>query len=194
MRSIRMSTLAAALAIAAGMIGAAAAQDQTQRQGPEPGSMMGAGGPHGMMGNGVTGPGMMGSGGMGTRMMGWDGSAQAMCNAMTGHVEGRLAYLKAELKITGAQESVWNAYAAATRDNAKDMLAHCNAMMSQHGPSAASLPDRLDQHVQLMQAQLDAVRAMDKALKPLYAALSDSQKQTADQLFRSPMGMMMGMM
>jgi LTXXQ motif family protein len=41
-----------------------------------------------------------------------------------------------------------------------------------------------------MAAQLDAVRAMDKLLKPLYAALSDSQKQTADQLFWGPMGMM----
>jgi ATP-dependent Clp protease ATP-binding subunit ClpA len=39
-------------------------------------------------------------------------------------------------------------------------------------------------------AQLDAVRAMNKALKPLYAALNDSQKKTADQLFQGPMGMM----
>jgi len=30
----------------------------------------------------------------------------------------------------------------------------------------------------------------DGSLKPLYAALNDSQKQTADQLFWGPMGMM----
>jgi hypothetical protein len=41
-----------------------------------------------------------------------------------------------------------------------------------------------------MAAQLDSVRAMNKALKPLYAALSDSQKKAADQLFLGPMGMM----
>ena len=35
-----------------------------------------------------------------------------MCAAMAGHVEGRLAYLKAELKITDAQEPLWKAYAA----------------------------------------------------------------------------------
>ncbi len=190
MRSIRMSAVAAALVIAAGTIGAAEAQDQTQRQGPPPGSMMGTGGPHGMMGNDSMGPGMMG---MGPGMMG-SGGRQAMCNAMTGHIEGRLAYLKAELKITAAQEALWSAYAATVRDNANAMLSHCNAMMSQRDASTASLPDRLDQHVQLMAAQLDAMRAINKALKPLYAALSDSQKQTADQLFRSPMGMMMGMM
>jgi hypothetical protein len=31
---------------------------------------------------------------------------------------------------------------------------------------------------------------MNKALKPLYAALNESQKQAADQLFWGPMGMM----
>ena len=40
-----------------------------------------------------------------------------------------------------------------------------------------------------MAAQLDAVRAMNVALKPLYAALSD-EKKTADQLFLGPMGLM----
>ena len=55
---------------------------------------------------------------------------------------------------------------------------------------SANLPDRLEQHEQLMAVQLDAVRAMNKSLKPLYAALSDDQKKTADQLFWGPMGMM----
>jgi len=41
-----------------------------------------------------------------------------------------------------------------------------------------------------MTAQLDALRAMNKALKPLYGAFSDTQKQAADQLFWGPMGMM----
>jgi hypothetical protein len=63
-------------------------------------------------------------------------------------------------------------------------------MMGQPGRSAANLPDRLDQHEQLMAAQLEAVRTMNKALKPLYAALSDSQKKTANELFSGRMGMM----
>jgi hypothetical protein len=41
-----------------------------------------------------------------------------------------------------------------------------------------------------MAAQLEAMRTMNKALKPLYAALSDSQKQTANLILWSPMGMM----
>jgi hypothetical protein len=112
-----------------------------------------------------------------------------MCSAMASHIEGRLAYIKAELKVTDAQDPLWSAYAVAARDNAKTMIARCTTTMGKRD-SQASLPERLDQNEQLMAAQLDAMRAMDKALKPLYAALSDGQKKTADQLFWGPMGMM----
>ena len=42
-----------------------------------------------------------------------------MMAAMAGHVEGRLAFLKTELKITDAQLPLWNAVAEAIRANAK---------------------------------------------------------------------------
>ena len=178
MKSIKMSA-AAVLVMAAAMFGHANAQDQSQQQEPWNGWMM------------MMGPrGMMGYGGPGSWMMGQGGFSQAMCNLMANHIEGRLAYIKAELKIAETQESLWNTYGAAARDDANAMRAHCTAMMSKRSGSAASLPDRLEQHEQLMAAQLDAVRAMNKTLKPLYAVLNDSQKQTADQLFWGPMGMM----
>lgn len=149
-----------------------------QQSPPRPmmgGEMMG--GP-GMAG----GPGMMGGGMMAMH--------QAMCAMMTSHIEGRLAYIKAELKITDAQEALWQAYAAAARDNVKAMGAHCAAMMSDRHAAALSLPDRLDQHEKMMATQLDALRATTKSLKPLYDALSGDQKKTADQLIWGPMGMM----
>jgi hypothetical protein len=183
MRSLKKSAVVA-LAIAAAIVGRAAAQDQSTQQGVSPGSTWG---PRGMMGSGFMGPGMMGA--MGPWMMGATGSAEAMCGAMAGHIEGRLAYIKAELKVTDTQEPLWNAYAVAARDNANTMVARCATMMGKRG-SQVSLPDRLDQNEQLMTAQLEAMRAMNKALKPLYAALSDGQRKTADQLFWGPMGMM----
>ena len=70
------------------------------------------------------------------------------------------------------------------------MSARCAAMMTTTGATALSLPDRLDQHEQFMAAQLESIRTMNKALKPLFAALSDNQKQTANQFFGGPMGMM----
>jgi len=178
MRSANKSAVVA-LAIAAAIVGTAVAQDQPAQPGTSSGWS-----PRGMMG-----PGMMGYGGMGPWMMAGGASTEAMCNAMASHIEGRLAYIKAELKVTDAQEPLWTAYAAAARDNAKTMIARCTTMMGKRD-SQVSLPDRLDQNEQLMTAHLDAVRTMNKALKPLYAALSDSQKKTADQLFWGPMGMM----
>ena len=183
MKSIKVIASAALLTMA--MIGTASAQNQLAQQGgTNPGGMMGNG-----LGPGMMGPGMMGNDG-GPGMMRWGASGSAMCSAMAGHIDGRLAYVKAELKITDAQEPLWNSYATAARDSANTMLARCMTMMSRHGGSTASLPDRLDQNEQLMAAQLDALRATNKALKPLYAALSESQKQTADQLLGGPMGMM----
>jgi LTXXQ motif family protein len=177
---------AAAFAIAAATIGGAFAQDRPPQQGPwGPGGMMGWGYGPGMMGG--YGPGTMGWGGPGS--WGWRGSGQAFCDTVADHVDGRLGYLKAELKITDAQEALWKSYAAAAREGANTMVARCTAMMNRTGASL-NLPDRLDQNEQLTAAQLDAVRAINKALKPLYAALSDTQKQTADQLFWGPMGIM----
>lgn len=173
MRKIQWIIMVAA--ISAALMGTAIAQDQPPQSNWWPGWMM-TWGQRGIMGPGGMGPWMMG------------GSPRGMCNAMVSHIEGRLAYIKAELKITEAQESLWNAYAAAAHDNANSMASHCTSMIG--GASTVSLPDRLDQHEQFMVAQLNVVRAMNKALKPLYAALSDSQKKIADQLFWSPMGMM----
>jgi LTXXQ motif family protein len=187
MKSFRTSA-AAVLLLATAMIGGAAAQDQSQQQGAWSGPMMG---PGGMMGYDIMGPGMMGGyDRAGPGMMPWSGSGQAMCGAMAGHIEGRLAFVKTELKITSAQEPLWNTYAAAARDSANTMLARCTTMMGQRGTSTVSLPDRLDQNEQLIAAQLDAMRATNKALKPLYADFTDSQKQSANQLFWGPMGMM----
>ncbi len=192
-RSITMSA-AAALVLATAMIGNASAQDQSSQQGA--GTSGSAGTPSygfmGMMGSGMMGPGMMGYGSGGPWMMRGSDSGPAMCGAMAGHMEGRLAFVKTELKITAAQETLWSAYADAARGKASTMLARCTTMMSRRD-AKLSLPDRLDQNEQLMAAQLDAVRATNKALKPLYESFSDSQKQTADQLFWGPMGMM-GMM
>jgi len=189
MKTAKTLLVATVLALAA-VGGPAAADEQAPAQGAaaqdssgrSPAGMMGFGG----MGAGMTGPGMMGPGGFHGMM---SGMGKAMCGAMASHVDGRLAYAKAELKITAEQEALWNAYAAAARDNAFAMTTRCTTMMVKRS-EAISLPDRLDLHEQLMEAQLNAVRAMNKALKPLYAALSDGQKHTADEMFWGPMGMM----
>ena len=62
--------------------------------------------------------------------MGAKGGRPSMCAMMTGHIEGRLAFLKAELNITPEQESLSSDYASAVRDNAKAMTTRCSSSMS----------------------------------------------------------------
>jgi hypothetical protein len=109
-------------------------------------------------------------------------------NGMAGHVEGRIAFLKVELKITDAQQPLWNAVADAMRATAKGMADMANGMTMMG--TAATLPDKLAMHEKMMAAHLDALRKLRVAVEPLYAALSDDQKKTADELMTGPMGMM----
>jgi hypothetical protein len=110
---------------------------------------------------------------------------------MSDHIEGRLAYLKAELKITDAQLPQWNAFAAAVRASAtqmNDMMKQGSAMMMPGG-SQPTLPQRLDLAEKHMSAHLEMLRKLKSTLLPLYASLSDEQKRSADALFQGPMGM-----
>ncbi len=185
-------TFATVAALAASMVatGTVIAGDRTLPQSSWSMPMMGTWGPRGMAGYGPMGPGMMGYGGAGPWMMESASGVQAMCGAMASHLEGRLAYIKAELKITADQEPLWKAYATAAQDDANTILGRCTTMMGHAGGANLSLPDRLDLHEQLMSAQLDSMRTIHKSLKPLYGALSETQKKAANELFWGPMGMM----
>jgi hypothetical protein len=122
----------------------------------------------------------------GMRMMGMM-RMMMMQNAMAEHVEGRIAFLKTELKITDAQQPLWNAVADAMRANAKEMTDMMPMMRSMMQPSA-TLPEKLAAREKMMTANLDAFRKLKAAVEPLYAALNDDQKKTADELMIGPMG------
>ncbi|MGA7329061.1 MAG: Spy/CpxP family protein refolding chaperone [Rhodomicrobium sp.] len=173
---------AAVLAVSGLSAGAIAQQPQTEQSQPGIASPMGPW----MMARG----GMTGGWGMWSWMTGENDQDAPACARMASNIEGRLAFLKAELKITQAQEPLWAAYVLAARDNAKNMLARCTAMMGNKEAVALSLPERLDKREQFMEARLESLRTLNRAIKPLYAALDDTQKQAADELFRGPMGMM----
>ena len=121
-------------------------------------------------------PGAMMQDGNGMAMMPFD------------HVEGRIAFYKAELGITDAQLPQWNAFADVLRGSTKGMRSAMTSMMQAGMPTTA--PARMDAMVQMMSARFDAMKATLAAAKPLYAVLSDDQKKTADGLMAEyPMGM-----
>ena len=173
------------------MAAPALAQQQEHEQHHPAGSPPAAAAPNsGMPGGVMAGAGGMPVMGMMRMMMGQDGMAgMPMMAGMAGHVEGRLAFLKTELKITDAQLPLWNAFAQTARENAKEMEGMMQGGMMGMSQSE-TLPDRLALREKMMAAHLEALRKLKTAVNPLYAALSDEQKKTADELLMGPMGMM----
>jgi hypothetical protein len=98
------------------------------------------------------------------------------------HTEGRIAFLKAELKITDAQMPAWNALADAMRTNSRESEQLHKQAFEAHGKPMSAV-DRLDMRERMLQNAVAHTGRFDAAFKPLYAALSPEQKQVADELF-----------
>jgi hypothetical protein len=110
-------------------------------------------------------------------------------------IEGRIAFLRAELNITEAQASAWNAFADAMRTNAKKLREVRAAMLPQPDSGqqqAPTMAERLDQQERWLVARLEGTRALKSAVTNLYGALSEDQKKTANELLAPQIGM--GMM
>jgi hypothetical protein len=145
----------------------------------------------GMMGQGMMGQGMMGGQGM-MSMMNMMGMMRAGGDDMPGmgmvdRVEGRIAFLQAELKITPAQAANWNLFATALRNTAQRLSGPRMALM---GAANQTMAQRLAAQEQWLTARLEGTRALRTAYTSLYASLSDAQKRTADELLTSHMGLM----
>ncbi|MDP2329818.1 MAG: Spy/CpxP family protein refolding chaperone, partial [Reyranella sp.] len=173
--------------------GAAGGQASPQTS---PGAPPGMAGQPGMMG----GSPMMKMMAMMKTMHGDDAPGMAMID----HIEGRIAFLRAELKITDAQAGAWDAFAAALRANAKALTAAREPMMGQMktGQAAMSagqsqapmmpaqtLAQRLDAQERWQTARLEGTRAIKTAFVKLNEVLSPEQKTAADELLPPNMGM-----
>lgn len=105
--------------------------------------------------------------------------------------EGRIAFLKAELKVTDAQAALWNAVADAMRANAGAAQPMREHMHASHGRASTAI-ERLEMQERMVALRADGLRRLMAAFRPFYAALSDEQKKTADELFGNPMQGRMG--
>lgn len=216
MRILHALALASGLAVAAAAFPVMAQQDQQQAPMMGPGGqggMMGQGGQGGMMGPGPGGMMGQGRGGMmGQRqggMMDQDGEPDGcpMMGDMMGAgkhgmgrgmrhgvmhsvpmMEARLAYVKADLEITDAQTTAWDAYASAVRARhaAKESM-HADMMKAKESGSAL---ERIDARIKAMETMVDSLKTLKPATEALYAVLTDEQKKKADQLLGGRCGMM----
>ena len=95
-------------------------------------------------------------------------------------VDGRIAFLKAELKITPAQEAQWQQVATAMRENATALdQTITNARQSRGSIDAVQ---RLELRGQFAKVRADNDARLLTVFRPLYASLSPEQKQVANQL------------
>lgn len=101
------------------------------------------------------------------------------------HIEGRIAYLKTEIKITPNQEDKWNTFADALRKAAMQ-----KNMMNGQRNTERSMPwqERLARHEERLQRRLDLLKSVKDAADPLFASLSDDQRKLANELLAGPMG------
>ena len=116
-------------------------------------------------------------------------------DAMLDRIDGRLAYMKTELKITDAQTAAWDELAKVIHDTAETH----NALMREMKKDVRSgdffeipLPERLTVQQTHMEARLEQIKSVKAAVDKLYALLDDDQKKTADDIVLPSMGMGMG--
>ncbi len=122
---------------------------------------------------GAMNPGMMG------------GRGAMMCR-MDEHIDGQLAYLKTELKITDIQLPQWNIFAQAFRAETEKKAELCKEAMEQaRAGTSAALPESMKMTEDQMAKRLDSLRAMRAAVQPLYSILTKEQRKTADEIMKS---------
>jgi hypothetical protein len=135
----------------------------------------------GMMG-GMSGMSRDGKGG--DSMGGMSHSGGGMMNKMVcgfaEHVDGRLAYLKAELKLTDAQTGPWSAFDESWRAAAQKAKQKCDAADMRMDHSKAEVLNKLTMMENHMVDHLEVVRAQKAAIESLFTVLSDEQKKTAN--------------
>lgn len=96
------------------------------------------------------------------------------------HVEGHIAFLKAELAINSSQESLWTTVAAAMRKDVRDIEEAQNRLSQRQDLTAI---EYLRNRAFFANLRAQGEQRFLKALQPLYDTFSQEQKQAANDIF-----------
>ena len=109
-------------------------------------------------------------------------SASAKSSAAN-HVEARIKQLQTAIKITGAQEVLWNNLTKVMRDNAKEM----DLLTSERAANIQSMNavEEMKFHLKVTEAQAAQLEEFIPVFEALYVSMSDEQKMSSDTLFRT---------
>lgn len=137
------------------------------------------------------GQGSMGQQSQGGMMMMMEKMMRGQMGGMTGagtmpgtadvteRIEGRIAFLKAELKISDAQMAGWNALAEALRSGRQHLVEARKLLVMDDNTSSA---DRLERYERHLTERVVAIKATRGAFVQLYPTFDETQKRTADEI------------
>jgi len=100
------------------------------------------------------------------------------------HVEGHIAFLKAELRITPAQEQLWISVADAMREDVKEMK-DAEKQVAHQTQGHETTIEYLQNRVLFANLRAQGEERFLTALQPLYDNFSSQQKKCADELLVS---------
>ena len=98
-------------------------------------------------------------------------------------VENRIKELHVQLHITPAEQPLWDQFAQVMRENSRDMdQAYMQRVLRF---STMNAVQNMQSYEQIAQEHTKSLQKLIPAFENLYSAMSEQQKQAADQVFRA---------
>jgi len=98
---------------------------------------------------------------------------------VTERIEGRIAFMKAELAITDKQIADWNALADSLRSGRQHLIEARKFLAADDKLSSAERLERYERH---LSERLEAIKTARVAFAQLYPNLDSTQQRTADEI------------
>jgi ribosome-binding protein aMBF1 (putative translation factor) len=113
-------------------------------------------------------------------------SAVAKTSAVE-YTEAQIKQLQGALKITEAQQELWDNLTQVMRENAEDMDALTASLAKERteGTKNINAVEHMKLHSQITQAHLDQLEKFLPPFEAFYDSLSDEQKNTTNTIFRT---------
>ena len=99
------------------------------------------------------------------------------------YTEARIKQLQGALKITEAQQPLWNNLTQVMRENAKDMDAITKE--TAENTKTMNAVEHMKLHSRITDAHLDQLKKFIPPFEALYDSMSDEQKKITDTIFRT---------
>lgn len=107
----------------------------------------------------------------------------APSTSMEQRVEARIKQLRAQLRITAAEQPQWEQFAQVMRENARDMD-QAFMQRAQQYPTMNAVQN-MQSYQQIADAHAQHLQKLVPAFANLYNVMPEQQKRVADQVFRS---------